>query len=397
MFFSLGLILLAGLTFGWICKKIGLPPLVGMIGAGILIGPYGLGLLDESTLAIGADLRKIALLVILARAGLNLNLADLKKCGLPAVLMCFVPATFEIIGTILLAPMILGLSWIEAALLGSVLAAVSPAVVVPRMIRLIQEGYGTKEAIPQLILAGASMDDIYVIVLFSVFSTMAAGGSFEAGRLLEIPISIVLGLVVGVLCGYLMGMFYAKVKVRDTISVIQFYAITFLLVALENVLTGMVPFSSLLAVMTFAFILKHQAANQAAIILKTSDAMWVVAEVFLFVLVGAVVNVNYAFASGLQALLLLVLVMAFRMVGVWLCVLPSKMAFKSRLFCMIAYTPKATVQAAIGAIPLAMGLACGQTILTLAVLSILVTAPLGAFAIDHLYPKLLSKEQPTRS
>lgn len=389
MFFSLGLILLAGLAFGWICKKIGLPPLVGMIAAGILIGPYGLNFLDETTLAIGGDLRKIALLVILSRAGLNLNLADLKKCGLPAILMCFIPATFEIVGTILLAPMILGLNWIEAALLGSVLAAVSPAVVVPRMIRLINEGYGVKEAIPQLILAGSSMDDIYVIVLFTVFSTMAAGGGFEAARLMEIPISIVLGLIMGLTCGYLLGRFYSKVKVRDEICVIQFYAVTFLLVALENTLTGIVPFSSLLAVMTFAFILKRQAPKQAAVILRTSDAMWIVAEVFLFVLVGAVVNVNYAFASGLQAFLLLVLVMAFRMAGVWISVFPSRMALKSRLFCMIAYTPKATVQAAIGAIPLAMGLACGQTILTLAVLSILVTAPLGAFAIDHLYRELL--------
>lgn len=393
MFFSLALILLAGLSLGWICKKIGLPPLIGMIAAGILIGPYGLNFLDANTLAIGADLRKIALLVILTRAGLNLNLDDLKKCSVPAILMAFVPATCEIIGTVILAPMILHITWIEAAVLGSVIAAVSPAVVVPRMIKLIEQGYGTRQAVPQMILAGSSLDDIYVIVLFSVFSSMAAGGSFQPAMLLDIPVSIVLGLAGGAACGWTLGWFYSKISLRKEICAIQFYAITFLLVAIENALTDKVPFSSLLAVMTFAFILKRQAPETAAEIKKTSDAIWVLAEIFLFVLVGAVVNVSYAFGCGLQAVALLALVLVFRMAGVWLCVRFAPMDAKSRLFCMIAYTPKATVQAAIGAIPLSMGLACGQTVLTLAVLSILLTAPLGAFAIDHLYPRLLTKDE----
>lgn len=394
MFFSLGLILLSGLTLGWVCSKLKLPPLTGMIAAGILIGPSCFNLLSAQVLDLSADIRKIALLIIISRAGLSLSLKDLKRGGTPSVLMTFVPATFEIAGTILLAPWLLGLSWTEAALLGAVIAAVSPAVVVPRMLKLMKEGYGYKHAIPQMILAGSSMDDIYVIVLFSAFLTMVQTGSFEFSSLIQIPVSIGLGIAAGMGLGWLMAWFYKKVSIRPIIQVVQFYAAAFLLTALESALDGIVPFSSLLAVMSSAMVLAKKIPEAAGNISRMSNSMWSVAEIFLFVLVGAEVSIQYALNTGLDGVLLLALVMLFRMAGVWCCVRLSKMDRKSRLFCMIAYTPKATVQAAIGSIPLAMGLACGNTILTVAVLAILLTAPIGAWAIDLTYRKLLPLDGP---
>lgn len=393
MFFSLALILLAGLAFGWICTKLHLPALTGMILAGILIGPCCLNWIDPQTMDLSANLRKIALLIILARAGLNLKLGDLKRAGLPALLMTFVPATFEILGCVLLAPVILGLDVVNSALLGTVIGAVSPAVIVPRMIRLIKEGYGTKEAVPQMILAGASMDDIYVIVLFSAFCTMAQTGNFDALSLLQIPVSILLGIAGGWLCAKGMAWLYQKVQIQPVIQVIQFYGIAFLLTAVEDLIGKTVPFSSLLAVMSCALFLARMAPKVAANISKQSDSLWSCAQIFLFVLVGAEVSLSYALNLGLKGILLLVLVLVIRMAGVWVCMAVSRLDSKSRLFCMLSYTPKATVQAAIGAVPLAMGLASGSTILTMAVLSILLTAPLGAWAMDLTYKKLLKKSK----
>lgn len=390
MFASLALLLLGGLSLGYLCKKIGLPPLTGMIAAGLFFSYFHL--LDPALMNISADLRKIALLIIISRAGFNLNLEQLKKAGLPAILMSFLPATFEIIGTTIFAPLIFGMSLPEAALLGTVIGAVSPAIVVPRMIHLIQEGYGQEKAIPQIILAGSSMDDIYVIVLFSVFLSMSLSGDFQASTLLDIPISIVLGLIVGVLGGKLLGWFYQKVTVRPIIQTIQFYGIAFALTALETFLEPYISFSSLLAVMGLAIFLARTKPESAKEISGRSDGLWSCAEIFLFVLVGAEVNVMDAFQSGLQGALLLALALIVRMVGVWVALLPSNLSFKEKLFCMIAYIPKATVQAALGAVPLSAGVAHGQTILTIAVLSILLCAPLGGLGIDISYKKLLKKD-----
>lgn len=390
MFVSLALLLLGGLSFGYLCKKIGLPPLTGMIGAGLLFGYFGW--LDPALMNISADLRKIALLIIISRAGFNLNLDQLKKAGLPALLMSFVPATFEIIGTTIFAPLIFGMPLSQAALLGTVIGAVSPAIVVPRMIDLIQKGYGQKKAIPQMILAGSSMDDIYVIVLFSIFLSMSLSGSFNASTLWDIPISIVLGLLVGVIGGLALGWFYQKVTVRPIIQTIQFYGIAFGLTGLETFLEPYVSFSSLLAVMCLAIFLARSRPESAKEIATRSDGLWSCAEIFLFVLVGAQVNIMDAFYSGLQGVLLLVLALIVRMIGVLVALIPSHFSWKEKLFCMIAYTPKATVQAALGAVPLAAGVSEGQTILTIAVLSILLCAPLGGWAIDHSYKKLLVKD-----
>lgn len=390
MFASLALLLLGGLSLGYVCKKIGLPALTGMIAAGLLFGYFGW--LDPALMNISADLRKIALLIIISRAGFNLNLEQLKKAGLPALLMSFVPATFEILGTTLFAPLILGLPLAQAALLGTVIGAVSPAIIVPRMIDLIQKGYGQKKAIPQMILAGASLDDIYVIVLFSIFLSMSLSGDFNASTLLDIPISIGLGLLVGIVGGIGLGWFYSKIKIRPIIQTIQFYALAFALTALETVLEPYVSFSSLLAVMCLAIFLGRTHPESAKEIGTRSDGLWSCAEIFLFVLVGAEVNVMDAFQSGVQGALLLGLALVVRMIGVLVALLPAHFSWKEKVFCMIAYTPKATVQAALGAVPLAAGVSGGQTILTIAVLSILLCAPLGGWAIDATYKKLLSKD-----
>ncbi len=390
MFASLALLLLGGLSLGYLCKKIGLPALTGMIAAGLVFGYFGW--LDPALMDISADLRKIALLIIISRAGFNLNLDQLKKAGLPALLMTFVPATFEIVGTMIFAPMILGLPLAQAALLGTVIGAVSPAIIVPRMIDLIQKGYGQKKAIPQMILAGASLDDIYVIVLFSLFLSMSLSGDFNATTLFDIPISIGIGLLVGIVGGILLGWFYSKVKIRPIIQTIQFYALAFALTALETILEPYVSFSSLLAVMCLAIFLARTRPESAKEIGIRSDGLWSCAEIFLFVLVGAEVNVMDAFQSDLQGALLLGLALVVRMIGVFVALLPSHFSWKEKVFCMIAYTPKATVQAALGAVPLAAGVSGGQTILTIAVLSILLCAPLGGWAIDATYKKLLSKD-----
>lgn len=391
MLFSISLILLVGMSVGWICKKMKLPSLLGMLVTGIVLGPYMLNLLDDSILGISAELRKIALIIILTRAGLGLDLSGLKKIGRPAVLMCFVPASLELLGILLIAPKLLGISMLEAAILGAVLAAVSPAVVVPRMVKLMEEGYGVREGIPQLILAGASVDDVYVIVLFSTFLGMIQGESASAIHFINIPISIFLGVGIGFLIGVILAYYLKKVHIRDTSKVLIILSISLLLVVLEDHLTIPITFSALIAIMFIGIGLQKKREVVARRLSVKYGKLWVAAEVFLFVLVGATVNIGYLNKVGVKALVVIAVALIFRMFGVFLCLLGTSLDKKERLFAMMAYTPKATVQAAIGGIPLSLGLACGDIVLTVAVLAIVLTAPAGAFAMDLSYKKFLKK------
>ena len=391
MFLSIAMILLVGMSFGWICKKIKLPSLLGMLITGMVLGPYVLNIISPGILGISAELRKMALVIILTRAGLGLDLSELRKIGRPAILMCFVPASFEILGMIILAPKVLDLSILEAAIMGTVLAAVSPAVVVPRMVKLMEEGYGTKKGIPQLILAGASVDDVYVIVLFSTFIGMMQGEGTSIWRFLNIPISVILGIATGILSGILLGLYFEKVHIRDTIKVLIILSISFLLVAFEDSLNTVITFSSLIAIMCIGIGIRRKREAVAKRLSVKYGKLWVAAEVFLFVLVGATVNVGYLGNIGLKAIIVIIGALVFRMLGVFVCLLRTDFNLKERIFAMMAYTPKATVQAAIGGIPLALGFSCGDITLTVAVLAIVLTAPLGAFAIDLSYRKLLEK------
>ena len=391
MLLSISLILILGMFMGWICQKIKLPSLLGMLITGIVLGPYVLNLLDDRILGISAELRKIALIIILTRAGLGLDLSGLKKIGRPAVLMCFVPASFELIGMILLAPKLMGLTVLEAAIMGAVLAAVSPAVVVPRMVKLMDEGYGVNEGIPQLILAGASVDDVYVIVLFSTFVGMMQGEGASILKFVNIPISIFLGIAIGLLIGVLLAYFFKKMHIRDTSKVLIILSISFLLVVMEDKLSTPITFSALIAIMFIGIGLQKKRETVAKRLSVKYGKLWVAAEVFLFVLVGATVNIGYLGKVGVKALIVIIGALVFRMFGVFVCLLGTSLKRKERLFTMLAYTPKATVQAAIGGIPLALGFTCGDLVLTVAVLAIVLTAPLGAFAIDLSYKKLLNR------
>ena len=391
MLLSISLILILGMFMGWICQKMKLPALLGMLITGIILGPYGLNLLDGSILGISAELRKIALIIILTRAGLGLDLSGLKKIGRPAVLMCFVPASFELLGMTLLAPKLMGASVLESAVMGAVLAAVSPAVVVPRMVKLMDEGYGVKEGIPQLILAGASVDDVYVIVLFSTFVGMMQGEGASILKFVNIPISIFLGIAIGLLIGVLLAYFFKKMHIRDTSKVLIILSISFLLVVMEDKLSTPITFSALIAIMFIGIGLQKKRKTVAKRLSVKYGKLWVAAEVFLFVLVGATVNIGYLGKVGVKALIVIIGALVFRMFGVFVCLLGTSLKRKERLFTMLAYTPKATVQAAIGGIPLALGFTCGDLVLTVAVLAIVLTAPLGAFAIDLSYKKLLNR------
>ena len=389
MLLSISLILLVGMSMSWICRKIKLPGLLGMLVTGIVLGPYMLDLLDESILGISSELRKIALIIILTRAGLGLDLSGLKKIGRPAVLMCFVPASLEILGMILLAPKLMGLTVLEAAIMGAVLAAVSPAVVVPRMVRLMDEGYGVNKGIPQLILAGASVDDVYVIVLFSTFTGMMQGESASVTSFLNVPVSIFLGVVLGLLLGTFFAYYLKKVHLRDTAKVLIILSVSFLLVVIEDHLNTPITFSALIAIMFIGIGLQKKREAVAKRLSVKYGKLWVGAEVFLFVLVGATVNIEYFRKVGVQALAVILGALVFRMLGVFICLPGTDLTGREKMFCMLAYTPKATVQAAIGGIPLSLGFACGDMVLTVAVLAIVLTAPLGALAIDSLYKKWL--------
>lgn len=389
MLTGLAVIFITGLILGELFKKLHLPSLMGMIIGGIIVGPYCLNLIDDSVLNIASDIRQFALVIILSRAGLTLNISDLKKVGLSAVLMCFVPACFEITATTLIAPKIFDISTVDAALMGAVLGAVSPAVVVPRMIKIMENGYGTKKSIPQLILAGASADDVFVIVVFTSLLTLSTGGSVSAMSFLQIPLSIILGIVTGIACGILLNVFYKNFKTRAAVKLLVMLSLSFLLIALENNLKGKIPLSGLLAIMSMGITILKLNENTAKELSSQYNQLWIAGEILLFVLVGAAVNISYAVNSGFGAVVILVGALIIRMLGVFISILPAKLNLKEKLFCMFAYTPKATVQAAIGAIPLSMGLSCGHQILTVAVLAILISAPIGAILIDNTYKNLL--------
>ena len=399
MLTSLAFIFLVGLAMAAICQRLKLPRIIGMLVTGIVLGPYVLDLLDPSILAISSELRQMALIIILLKAGLSLNLADLKKVGRPAILMSCVPASFEILGFILFAPLVLGITRTEATVMGSVLAAVSPAVVVPRMVQLMESKYGTGKSIPQLIMAGASCDDIFVIVLFSTFVGMAQGGSANLMDLASIPVSIVLGILLGAIAGFILSLFFEtayahKHYVRNSMKVIVVLGTAFLLMAIETWLEGIVSLSGLLAVMSMACVIKLKSTPSVSFRLSEKfGKLWLAAEVILFVLVGAAVDIRYTLDAGIAAVGMILIALAFRCVGVSLCMLKTPLNKKERLFCVIAYLPKATVQAAIGSVPLAMGLPCGQIVLSVAVLAILITAPLGAIGMDATYKRLLTREE----
>lgn len=399
MLTSLSFIFLVGLAMGAICQKLKLPRIIGMLATGIVLGPYVLDLLDPSILSISADLRKMALIIILLKAGLSLNLDDLKKVGRPAIMMSFVPASFEIIGYLLFAPSILGITRVEAAVMGSVLAAVSPAVVVPRMVQLMETKYGTEKAIPQMIMAGASCDDIFVIVLFTTFLSMAQGGSADIKAFANIPISIILGIILGAIVGYLLYLFfetaYAKKHyVRNSMKVIIVLGFSFLLIAIEGWLEGKIAVSGLLAVVSMACVLKMKcAAFVSKRLSEKFGKLWLAAEVILFVLVGAAVDIRYTLEAGIAAVAMIFVALIFRSFGVLLCTVKTGLSAKERAFCVIAYLPKATVQAAIGSVPFAAGLPCGKIVLSVAVMAIIITAPLGAFGMDLTYKKILTREK----
>ncbi len=398
MLTSLAFIFLFGLAMAAICQQLRLPRIIGMLITGIVLGPYVLNLLDASILSISAELRQMALIIILLKAGLSLNIADLKKVGRPAIMMSCVPAGCEILGYVLLAPILLGMNRIEAAVMGAVLAAVSPAIVVPRMVQLIETRYGTDKSIPQLIMAGASCDDIFVIVLFSTFVSIAQGGTVNVQDFMNIPVSILLGIALGAVTGYLLSLFFEtayahKHCVRNSMKVIIVLGMSFLLMAIETWLKGIVSVSGLLAVVSMACMIRIK--SSAFVSKRLSEKfgkLWLAAEVLLFVLVGAAVDIRYTLNAGIAAGLMILFALIFRAAGVALCLAGTTMTWKERMFCMIAYLPKATVQAAIGSVPLAMGLPCGQMVLSVAVLAILITAPLGALGIDLSYKRILTKD-----
>ncbi len=391
MLFSLSLILIIGFSLSGILNRLRIPGLIGMIFTGVLLGPYMLDLISPDILNISADLREIALIVILVRAGLSIDISDLRKAGRPALLMCFVPATFEIAAVTYFAPMLLGVSYIEAAIMGCVLAAVSPAVIVPRMIHLMETGYGKKSRIPQIIMAGASVDDIYVIVLFTAFLGMYRGEGFSASTLVSVPISIISGVIMGAVTGIILVRIFKRIHMRDTVKVLIILSIAFMFVSIEDFLKPFFPVSGLLAVMSMGCSILRSYEVLAKRLMGKFSRIWVGAEILLFVLVGAQVDISYLAGAGISSVLLILAALSLRMIGVSLSLAKTSLNLKERIFCSIAYIPKATVQAAIGAVPLSAGVGAGNTILTVAVLAIIISAPVGAIGIDRTYKKLLSQ------
>ena len=389
---SFALLLLLGMSLGKIFEQLRLPKLIGMLFTGIILGPYALDLLAPSLLGISLDLRQLALIIILARCGLNLNMEDLKRVGRPAILLCFVPACFEIVAITIFAPMLFDITYLDAVIMGTVLSAVSPAVIVPRMIKLMDEGYGNKKSIPQMVMAGASCDDVFVIVLFTVFTSLADGGHISAMSFLNIPLSVTLGIISGVLVGLAITLLFSKLHIRDSAKVLIFLSLAFLLVSLEEYLKQYFGFSGLIAIMTIGIVMQQKRPEVSKRLSLKFSKLWVFAEIILFALVGATVDISYALNAGLMSVAIIFIGLFFRSIGVVLCLVKTNLTKNERIFTTIAYMPKATVQAAIGGLPLAMGLACGNIVLTVAVVSILITAPLGAILIDSLYTRLLSKD-----
>ena len=392
MLASLSIIFLFGMFMGWIFKNLRLPPLIGMIIAGIIVGPYSLNILSETMLNISADLRKIALIIILSRAGLSLDLEQLKKVGRPAIMMCFVPAAFEMAACTIISHFVLNLSYIDSAIVGAVIAAVSPAVVVPRMIKLIDGKYGSKRGIPQMIMAGASADDVFVIVMFTAFVSLSQGGNISALSFIKIPISIFLGIAIGVVFGIILCRLFSAVSVGASSKVIIYLGLSLFLTSAETYLENIMPFASLLSVMACGAIIYRLNPNDAKDMSSKFSELWVGAEILLFVLLGSVVDIKYAVASGMAVISVIILSLIFRMLGVQTCLIKTSLNRKERLFTCLSYIPKATVQAAIGSVPLSMGLSCGKTVLTVAVTAIILTAPIGAILIDKTYKVLLKKD-----
>lgn len=391
MILSLGLILILGFIIGWLLSKIKIPGLVGMIIVGLLIGPYCLGLIDEKILSISKELRQLALVIILTRSGLNLDIDSLKKIGRPAILMSFIPATLEIIGITLISQLLLEITIFESILLGTVLAAVSPAVVSPRMIKLIEERFGENHQVPKLILAGSSVDDIYVIVLFYTFLGLVGNNTFDFVSITMIPVTIILGVLLGIIVGLILSYILKKTNFKTAINILIIISSSFLMIGLENMLKDYISISSLLGIMVTGIVLLFRNKEKAKELSDGYNNLWIFFEIILFVLVGATVDFSYAINNGLMAILILIIGLLFRTLGVLLCLIKTKLTFKERLFTILAYIPKATVQASIGGIALTLGLSCGSIILTVSVISILITAPIGAILIDNLSSKLLDR------
>ena len=395
MLTSLALIFLVGLSTAGICQKLKIPRIIGMLITGVVLGPYVLDLLDSSILGISSELRQMALVIIRIKAGLSLDLKDLKRVGRPAIMLSFIPASCEIVAYTIFAPMIFGITLIEGAVMGAVLSAVSPAIVVPRMVNLMEKGIGTKKGIPQMILAGASMDDIFVIVLFTTFVSMAQGNGVNLISFANIPVSIVLGILLGAVAGLALSWFFEtnyahKNLVRNSVKVIIILGTAFLLLTIETALKGTVPVSGLLAVVSMSLVIGIRSVKEVTARLQEKfGKLWIAAEVILFVLVGAAVDIRYTLRAGLGALAMIFIALSIRALGVLLCTIKTPLNKKERLFCVLSYMPKATVQAAIGSVPLAMGLSCGNLVLSVAILAIVITAPLGAFGIDIGYKRLL--------
>ena len=391
MILSLGLILILGFIIGWLLSKIKIPGLVGMIIVGLLIGPYCLGLIDEKILSISTELRQVALVIILTRSGLNLDIDSLRKIGRPAILMSFIPATLEIIGTTLISQLLLEITIVESILLGTVLAAVSPAVVSPRMIKLIEERFGENHQVPKLILAGSSVDDIYVIVLFYTFLGLVGNNTFDFVSITMIPVTIILGVLLGIIVGLILSYILKKTNFKTAINILIIISSSFLMIGLENMLKDYISISSLLGIMVTGIVLLFRNKEKAKELSDGYNNLWIFFEIILFVLVGATVDFSYAINNGLMAILILIIGLLFRTLGVLLCLIKTKLTFKERMFTILAYIPKATVQASIGGIALSLGLSCGSIILTVSVISILITAPIGAILIDNLSSKLLDR------
>ena len=389
MLLSIGLIIILGLFLGWLVSKLHLPRIIGMLLAGIILGPHVLHLLDSSIIDISGDLRKIALIIIIARAGLSLDISDLKKTGRPAVMLCFIPATLEMLAFVLFAPMIMGVTHLQAAILGAVMGAVSPAVTVPRLTKMIDEGYGTKKGIPQMLIAGASADDIYGIVLFTTLVGIEAGGSMDAVSLLRIPLEIILGAALGAVTGVILAFFFKKVHIRDSLKITIIMALSMLMYWFE----GIAPVSGLLAVMTTGIAINMRRPEVSKRLSVKFNKLWVAAEIFLFVLVGATVNIKYVTQAGIGMVVMLFIGLIFREIGTWISILKTGLNKREKIFCLISELPKATVQAAIGGVPLAIGLSCGNTVLTMAVLAIVITAPIGAIGMDLTEHRLITKDR----
>lgn len=389
---SLGLIILLGLVVSKLFEKYKIPGLVGLLILGIVIGPYVMNLLHPNILKISGDLRKVSLIIILLRAGLGINKEDLKKVGAPALKMSCIPGLIEGFFIAFASVKLLNFSFIQGGILGFIIAAVSPAVVVPSMLNLIEKGVGTDKRIPTLILAGASIDDVFAITIFTAFLGLYSGININIGmELLNIPISIFLGVLCGIVLGFILVKLFKRSNIIDTRKGLLILSTSILLTELENILKSKIEIASLLGVMTMGFVIAEKIPKVGRKMSVTFNRIWIFAEILLFVLVGAEVNIYVAINAGKIGAIILFIGLLGRSIGVMISLLGTNLNWKERMFCVISYMPKATVQAAIGGIPLSLGVQSGDIILAMAVLSILITAPLGAIGINFSAEKLLEE------